>query len=386
MKILICTNSLGARGGIERVTIVKANALASIKGVDVAICYTDKGTYPYDTICPISPLVKVIDTGVTFWDLYPLSIKKLFYEATIKFIRLRKTISNIIADYKPDVVVSTGSYEKYALASILPSHITGHPVIKIREYHFGSDYRKYITQTLIAHLAGIFEDKVLSRFFDMNFLLTKEDLDMNHKNRQRFSYRHNPLCIEYINFQRRTNTVIAVGRLTDQKNHISLLRIWASIADKAGDWELWIAGEGELRSELGNAAAKLGIAKSVKFLGFRKDIAQILSSCKILALTSKYEGFGLCITEAMACGTVPISFRTPYGPADIINHNQDGILVDYMNEEQFADNLISLIHNPDRIADMSQRAIIRAQDFDADRISASWIETYQNLLGEKNPI
>lgn len=58
MKILFCVNSLGGFGGIERVTIVKANALAAIEGNEVGICYTDKGAYP-ETIHPLSLSVKV---------------------------------------------------------------------------------------------------------------------------------------------------------------------------------------------------------------------------------------------------------------------------------------------------------------------------------------
>lgn len=51
MRILFCLNSLGGFGGIERVTIVKANALAEIEGNNVAICYTDRGEYPNTIHC-----------------------------------------------------------------------------------------------------------------------------------------------------------------------------------------------------------------------------------------------------------------------------------------------------------------------------------------------
>lgn len=111
MRILFCTNSLGAHGGIERVTIVKANAFAEIPGNEVAVCFTDKGTYPDDTIHPISDKVRVIDLGVTFWDLYPLNLKNLMVTAPMKLYRLRKAIRKAILDFKPDVVITISGYE-----------------------------------------------------------------------------------------------------------------------------------------------------------------------------------------------------------------------------------------------------------------------------------
>lgn len=74
MRILYCVNCLGARGGIERVTIVKANALADIEGNEVAICYTDKGDFP-NTIHPLSQKIKTFDLNTPYWPF--TSIKKI---------------------------------------------------------------------------------------------------------------------------------------------------------------------------------------------------------------------------------------------------------------------------------------------------------------------
>jgi len=67
MKIVYCTNSIGTRGGIERVTIVKANALAEIESNEVYIVFTDEKNYP-ETIYPLSPKVNVVNLNVRHWD------------------------------------------------------------------------------------------------------------------------------------------------------------------------------------------------------------------------------------------------------------------------------------------------------------------------------
>lgn len=381
MVILFCTNSLGAFGGIERATIVKANALADIQDVSVHVCYTDQGSFPNNTIHPISSKVVTHDLGITFWDLYPLNVRNLLLVAPKKFVCLRKSLKRLIKAVSPDVVISTGSYEKYALASIkLPKC-----AVKIREYHFNSDYRRYLGRSVLFSVAEFFEYNILGRAFDMNYLLTKEDYAKHFSGKSNFWYQGNPcpFTVDLSDDIKRENYVVTVCRLASGKNIAALLRIWQRIAPAHPDWSLLIVGEGPERKPLEEMALVLGIAHRVRFLGFRNDVYDVLKVCRIMALTSKYEGFGLTLIEAMSAGVVPISYRTPYGPADIINDGADGVLVDYMHEEQFADKLSALIDSPQRLSEMSKNAILRSQDFSPANIALQWMTNYNNLLSKK---
>lgn len=124
-------------------TIVKANALASISGNEVEVCFTDKGTYPDDMIHSLSEKVMVTDLRVPFWDLYPLSLKNLTICTPRKFRTLRKALKKTIPDFLPDIVITTGRYEKYALATICPVSLLC-TCAKVREYHFNSNYRDFL--------------------------------------------------------------------------------------------------------------------------------------------------------------------------------------------------------------------------------------------------
>lgn len=115
MRILFCTNSLGVFGGIERVTIVKANALAEIPGNEVAICYTDKGNFP-ETIHPLSDKVNVYNLGTPYWGF--TSIRKIARDFIKTVLATRRALLRVVDSFKPDVIISTGSYEKFAIASI----------------------------------------------------------------------------------------------------------------------------------------------------------------------------------------------------------------------------------------------------------------------------
>lgn len=384
MRILFCTNSLGPKGGIEKVTIVKANTFADMDGVEVAICFTDRGTYPHDMIHPLSPKVRVIDLDVPFWDLHPLNLKNLLVEAPRKFARLRKSLKRAILDFRPDIVITTGSYEKYALASIRPSKLLGKRCAKVREYHFNSSYRSYLPKrSPVGALAEIFEYRVLGRMFDMNYLLTREDKETNFKNRKGFDYQYNPVTYtsgECQPVNERDKTVVVLCRLTYQKNVHAAIRAWAAIKEDTREWTLKIAGAGEDLEELKHLADVLGVADSVEFTGFVRNVPEVLKHSRILIMTSRYEGFGINIVEAMASGTVPVSYSTPFGPADIITDGVDGVLVDYMDERQLAERLRALMLDPAKMEALSVAAAERALDFSTDRIAVQWIEKYRALL------
>lgn len=384
MRILFCTNSLGAKGGIEMVTIVKANSFADIPGNEVAVCFTDRGSYPQDMIHPLSDKVRVYDLEVPFWDLYPLNLKNLLVNAPKKFLRLRKTLKRVISDFRPDIVITTGSYEKFGVATIRPSRLLCKPCAKVREYHFCSNYRDYLPhKSRLAQLAAAFEYRVLGRMFDMNYLLTREDLETNFKGRKGFDYMYNPVTFstsERRPMSERDDAVIVVCRLTDQKNVHAIIRAWAAIRGDVQGWGLRIVGDGDQRQSLEALAEKLRVADTVNFLGFRKDIPQLLSRSKILAMTSRYEGFTLNMLEAIVCGTVPVAYRAPYGPADLITDGVDGVLVDYMDEAQFAIRLKALIQSHDRLEAMSKAAVERSRDFLPGNIAMQWMEKYEGIL------
>lgn len=387
MKILFCTNSLGAKGGIEKSLIIRANAFAEVKDIEVAICYTDKGTYPEDLIYPLSDKVKVIDLGVPFWDLHPLSLKNILVEAPKKFIRLRRSIKSTIRIFAPDIVITTGSYEKFALASLKPTKLIGKPCAKIREYRFNSTYRNYLPEKPWAiRIAEIFEFRFLCNMFDMNYLLTKEDKQSNFKNRRNFDYMYNPVHISEsprIPMSKRDKAVIVACRLEDQKNVHAIIRAWASIIKDTPGWILRIAGDGSQREELEMLARSLGVNDSVQFLGFRRDIPNLMRCSRIMAMTSRYEGFMNSMIEALSEGTISISYRTPYGPSDLITNGVDGVLVNYMDESKFASNLKEIMLSAEKQEEMSKAAVVRANDFKIDKIIAQWITKYNELLKAK---
>jgi glycosyltransferase involved in cell wall biosynthesis len=117
----------------------------------------------------------------------------------------------------------------------------------------------------------------------------------------------------------------AVGRLVPQKNYPLLLEAFALLRDLP--LTLRIAGDGELRGELAQLAARLGIAERVEFLGALPDVEPLLAQSEALLLSSSFEGFPSVCVEAMAAGTFVIARDAGAGVREILRAPRTGRIV-----------------------------------------------------------
>nr|WP_315592637.1 glycosyltransferase [uncultured Cupriavidus sp.] len=113
-------------------------------------------------------------------------------------------------------------------------------------------------------------------------------------------------------------SVLAVGRLTAVKGFDVLLDAWAIVQAHAPEWTLKIVGEGEERERLEAQAERLGIASSVSMPGTSANIESSYQSASILCMTSRYEGFGMVLIEAMAHGLAVVSTNCEAGPRELL--------------------------------------------------------------------
>lgn len=385
MKILFVTTTLGTRGGIQRVTSVKANCYADMPDVEVAIAFTDRLGWPENAIHPLSPKVKVFDLDSPFWDREPKRFD-ILWRFPQKALQLRRKLKRVITEFSPDVVISTGQFEKYVLPFVKPF---GRKFILVREYHFASNYRQIEQQvrfgktTFKPRLINWFENKLLSRLFDSNFLLTRQDLQENNLSDTRFDYMWNPSSFQVKDasvLDLKEHIVLAAGRLTKQKNFTDIINIWAKT--NRHDWKLRIIGEGEDKQHLIQLAQQFGVSDSVEIVGFSSEVQQEMQRASIYVATSTFEGFMLVLVEAMSQGCVPVSFRTPYGPEEIITDGVNGYLTGMHDNDTFAKYLSEIIANPELRQNLAHGALQRAHDFEVENICNQWIEKYKALLSK----
>lgn len=196
---------------------------------------------------------------------------------------------------------------------------------------------------------------------------------------------NNPLTLPVITKSLNTpkKRFITIGRLTQQKGYSYLidafnLSLKSGLCDK---YQLFIVGDGPLKSELQDKVVQLGLEKHVFLLGLRKDVATLLDESEVYISTSIYEGFGLTLVEAQSRGLPIIAFDCLAGPREIIK-NDAGILVENRNIKELARNINGLVKNKRTIKEMSLSALNNSKRFDINVIAHQWKTHLESLKNE----
>lgn len=376
MKIVYSINSIRGLGGIQKVTLLKANALADIPQNKVYIIVTDNWMN-HPLTHELSPKITFINLQINYYkDDYKSKFHQIIsnFKVINHYIKLQKAISQI----QPDIIISVGQSEKY----IVPLLHTN--AIKIREIHFNSNYRNFTYKSKkLANFLNYLDYKVTSKGYNKMVLLTKEDKDTFFKNNNKFIYIHDPVTFNptnAINYNLNSNYVIGVGRLNTQKDFISLIRAWNLVQREYPNWKLKIVGEGPERNNLEQEIKRLNLGNSIILTGYSNNVKKEMSESSIFVLTSLYEGFCLVLLEAMACGLPPIAFACQFGPKDIITDRKNGLLIYNRDIKFLSEKLIYLIQHPDVRKEMSNQALTRVNDFSINNIINKWIELFQSEL------
>ncbi len=172
--------------------------------------------------------------------------------------------------------------------------------------------------------------------------------------------------------------IINVARLVEQKDHETLVRAFQKVLLKKTA-RLLIVGDGPLKIKLETMVAKLELNDSVCFLGFENNPYRYVSKAKVFVLTSRSEGFGNVILEAMSCGTPVISTDCPWGPKEIIEHGQSGYLVPLGDEATLTKRILSVLEQDPPTDSLVENAKGAIQKFDLPNV----IEKFLALLPEK---
>lgn len=381
MRIAYCLNSIRYLGGIQRVTIAKANALADISDNEVYIIVSDNRGGRI--VHPLSPKVHLIDLDVNYYQDDWKSKWHVLKGIVVKRREHKKKLAKVLHEVNPDIVISVGQSEK----NMIPA-ISGRWV-KVRELHFTKNYRWFHAHSIFSKTLAIFGElydyfyKI--RQYDRIIVLTYEDKESHWKGYKNVSVIPNPISFSDIaaNNTLEGKKVIAIGRLNAQKNFSSLIRSYRIVAQKHPDWILEIYGDGEQKYDLLQLIDQFDLRKQVYLRGFTSEVQRELLNASCFVLSSTFEGFGLVITEAMSCGLPVVSYACPCGPKDIISEGVDGFLVPVNDEQGLADRICRLIENEEMRKAMGKAARLKAEQYRIEKIIPMWMDLFNQLLKEK---
>ena len=377
IRIVYAVSSHLLYGGLEIITSAKASALAKREDCLIWIVNSEK----LDTLSiPNNTGVTVIDLGVHYDNIacgFPLN---LFFRLK-RMLKHRRLLKKTLDRIQPDIVVSSGD-EKFFLPFIKG------PWKTIRECHYPKNGRQLFTSgkphlNLVSKLGDWFEYDVVSKKFNRVVVLTQEDLDTNWRGYNNVCAVPNPTrFLPSIPSRLNKKRVLAVGRLSSEKNFASLVRAYSHVAKSFPDWQLDIYGDGpESRSILSEIESH-GLSDVVHLKGNNPCVDKEMLSSSIFVASSRYEGFSLVIIEAMACGLPVVSYSCPYGPREIIHEGNNGFLVPVNDEKLLAERICRLIADEELRRRMGAAAFEHAKDYAMEAILQKWLSLFRELLYE----
>ena len=349
-------------GGAERVLTLLANELCK-KGWSVTLLTLDSGR---------EPVFFELHSGVQHW---PLSLKReqggWWKAVKVHFLRpwvLRKAIRKS----RPNAVIAyidlTNILTLVATIGLkIPVIVTehSHPAFKISK--FWSLLRQVVYKRSACLVLLTYD--VLSFF---SFSIQKNSRIIP-----------NPVLVPDFSepaLQSETNsrTLVAMGRLSEQKGFDLLLKAFAPLCKKFPDWMLDIWGEGMQRKNLESLRDELGLRERVRLPGLTKEHYKIMSRADIFVLSSRFEGFPGVLGEAMACGLPVVSFDCPSGPSEMIQDGVNGLLVPPENIQELSSALERLMTSVELRNSLGEQARIITESYSLNKIVQSWEE----LIGE----
>lgn len=378
LRIVYCTPSLYIAGGVERVLTSKANYLAEQDGAyDVTFILTDgKGKEPF---YPLSDKVKVINLGIDFEELWHVS----FLRKIIIYLRkqrqykcmLRKELMRL----RPDITISTLRREVNFITRIPDGSK------KIGELHVNrQNYRNFeANETNL--LKRIFEKwwmrQLVSKLkkLDGFVVLTKEDArswgELGNVNVIPDPLLHFPTVQSSLTEKR----MIAAGRYVYQKGFDLLLQAWKKVEKECPDWRLDVFGMGN-RAPYQQLVADLHLdMERCRLNESTSDIGKEYLNSSVFVFSSRFEGFGMVLVEAMSYGLPCVSFACPCGPKDIIDHEKNGLLVPNGDVDALAAQLIRVAKDGELRQSLAAEAVKKSKKYDIHVVGQQWKKLFDEL-------
>lgn len=170
-----------------------------------------------------------------------------------------------------------------------------------------------------------------------------------------------------------------VGRLSQEKNLITLINSVAKALQNNHHIRLAIVGTGPQESQLREEVRKQHIEDKVIFCGLRNDVSRVLSGLDIFVLPSYHEGLSSALLEAMSCGRAIICSNIP-GNQVLISHNNEGLLFDPYNTQELS-NAIHLLSTDDSLRTrLGSNAKTKANEYDEDKVFPQILHSYYRLV------
>jgi len=360
------------------VLTLKANYFAEHYGYDITIILTEAKGQPF--FYHVSDKIKIINYDLDFEQLWNCPFWKKFFIYIPKQLKFKKLLKRDLMRIHPDITISLLRREINFLNGIHDGSK------KIGEIHVHRDnYRNFKDENsnfIMDAFAKLWSRQLLNNLKKLDRFVVLTD-----KDRKAWTELSNVVTIPNPSpFMPTTvsplteKRIIAVARYSHEKGIDLLLEAWAKVEKRTKEWRLDVYGDGDTTA-FNALIDRLGIDRNRCLLNGRTgDIEKEYLRSSIAVCSSRFEGFGMIIIEAMACGLAVVSFDCPWGPQSIIKNGEDGFLVENGNIEKMADALVRLIEDDNKRHTFAKNAIQNVKRFQMDRIANQWKQLFEDVI------
>ena len=377
MRLIYFIPLLSTFGGQERTLIDKANWLVENGHEVLFVTFANDGVVAYS----LREEIRHVDLACPYFHIYRQPFVRRFY-AAFKIKRLfRYKMEETIKVYQPDVIVVAIPLTEFFFQDLLA--VVGNIPIVV-ESHLACGHEAIVrglTEKLIDYFIPPMD---AIRKSDLLIALTEGDANIWRKYHHHVCVIPNPLtCYPEAlpHLDQTEGRIICVGRLSPQKRFDRMINAFAMIADKYPNWCVDIFGEGQKQGQLllKQLITEKGLVRRVNICSPVRDIYSEYRRSQFLVLSSDFEGFGLVIVEAMACGIPVVATDCPFGPSEIIENGKSGLLAK-MDVKDLAEKMEWMMtHDEDRRL-MGANAHQAAARFRKETIMPQWEEAYLSVI------
>lgn len=360
MRIMIYFDSIVPSGGIERVI---SNLIKHVFINDQVYIVTKDDGEPFYDIGHARHLTLDLNQNLDMSSRFSRIKTRI-----IMMIRVKSKLKDKIVDISPDIIYTATPLNGLEV------------IISGGENIVATEHASYDAPNIVYQLMK----KIVYKKAEFLVVPTKIDAERYWKDGYNVKYipHLNTYEAESVNFKTRKNILLNVGRMTSDKQQEELLRVWSLIIhqDRIQNWKLEIAGTGELEKRLQDVIEEENLQDFVIMNGQSVDIGEKYSSSKIFVLTSKMEGFGMVLLEAMSFGLPCITFNCPSGPAEIVKSDVNGLVVQLNDFLALRRAIVELISDQERLELLSNKTY----DYIKSWPNSEIIEEWHNLLHKVN--
>ena len=346
-RLLILIDGISNSGGTDRVASTLSSLLSN-NDYDVTLYSLNKG----DPYYPTDAKVKI---------RYP--------EATSRLLKIREFIR--FAKAQPFDGIMIISMGKLSVQALLAMKFFGVKSKIICCDHVSIETFKTPIRRLKVFCYGLADKIAVLTDHDKSYLEKNYGVKNVHvmRNISPFHAESSASSFDKV-FAGKQNRVLAVGRLTYQKNFDRMLDVWQRV-DKQG-WKLQIVGDGEDKPALLEKIKSYGMEASTDIITPSKKINDYYRAAGIIIMTSRYEGLPMVLIEAKNFALPAVAFDCKTGPAEIIK--DDGFVIDYDNDDAFVAQLNTLIADDEMRKTFAHAAWRNAENYGPTLILQKWNE------------